>query len=182
MGRPPEFDRAQALVRAMHLFWEQGYERTTIRDLTAVMGISAPSLYNAFGDKKRLFDEAVAEYGRSGPLIVDDVPDVPITRRVLAAMLAEAVREYSAEGRPQGCFVISDPVLAEQRSAGREVLRLRLRQAYDAGVLTDPDDIEPLADYIDLVLRGLSALARDGVDREALQSAADVALRAWPGR
>lgn len=63
----------------MHLFWEQGYERTTLRDLTDVMGISAPSLYNAFGDKKALFDEAVAEYARSSQVIVADT-DEPISR------------------------------------------------------------------------------------------------------
>ncbi len=51
MARPPEFDREQALVSALHLFWERGYERTTVRDLTKAMGISAPSLYNAFGGK-----------------------------------------------------------------------------------------------------------------------------------
>jgi AcrR family transcriptional regulator len=49
MGRPREFDRTEALTAAMHLFWERGYERTSIKGLTDAMGISAPSLYNTFG-------------------------------------------------------------------------------------------------------------------------------------
>lgn len=164
----------------MHLFWEQGYERTTLRDLTDVMGISAPSLYNAFGDKKALFDEAVAEYARSSPVIVADI-DEPISRDVLARILDSAVREYTSAEHPNGCFVISDPVLAEQRELGRAAIRARLRRAYDAGELAHESDIEPMVTFIDIVLRGLSSLARDGADPAALRAAAAVALRAWPG-
>src|SRR5687768_4018099 len=61
-GRPRSFDRDAALERAMELFWRQGYESTSISDLTAAMGITPPSLYAAFGDKERLFLEAVERY------------------------------------------------------------------------------------------------------------------------
>lgn len=77
--------------------------------------------------------------------------------------------------------MISDPVLAEQRQLGRAAIRARLRRAYDAGELADESDIEPMVTYIDIVLRGLSSLARDGADPAALRAAATVALRAWPG-
>jgi AcrR family transcriptional regulator len=182
MPRPREFDRAQALERAMHLFWEQGYERTTIRDLTEVMGISAPSLYNAFGDKRALFDEAVAEYERSAEVIAQQSTDEPISRDVLARILEVAVRQYSSVEHPRGCLVISDPVLSEQRERGRIAIRSRLGLARDRGELAADSDLDALTNYIDLVLRGLSALARDGIDAEELQSAAALALRAWPAR
>ena len=61
-GRPLSFDRAAALRQAMLAFWRHGYETTSVAELTAAMGISAPSLYAAFGDKRQLFLEAMRLY------------------------------------------------------------------------------------------------------------------------
>src|ERR1700712_5218443 len=78
-GRPLSFDRAEALQKAMLLFWRHGYESTSLSDLTKGMGITPPSLYAAFGDKKQLFLEAVGQY-LSGPMtsarIIDDAATV----------------------------------------------------------------------------------------------------------
>ena len=61
-GRPREFDRDEALESAMRLFWDRGYEATSISDLTRAMRITPPALYGAFGSKKQLFLEAVERY------------------------------------------------------------------------------------------------------------------------
>jgi AcrR family transcriptional regulator len=61
-GRPPEFDRGQVLDQAMLLFWKQGYEATSMSDLTTALGIGRQSLYGAFGDKRRLFVECLERY------------------------------------------------------------------------------------------------------------------------
>src|SRR5258708_36834513 len=65
-GRPRGFDREAALEAAMRLFWSRGYEATSVSDLVAVMGITPPTLYGAFRDKKRLFLEAGGRY-QTGP-------------------------------------------------------------------------------------------------------------------
>ena len=61
-GRPRNFDRAQALQKAMEVFWSKGYEGASLTDLTEAMGINSPSLYGAFGSKEGLFREAVELY------------------------------------------------------------------------------------------------------------------------
>src|SRR6185369_16899750 len=66
-GRPLSFDSDKALENAMHVFWERGYEAASISELTAAMGITPPSLYTAFGDKERLFLEAIERYASAGP-------------------------------------------------------------------------------------------------------------------
>lgn len=180
MARPPEFDRAQALVKALHLFWERGYDRTTVRDLTEAMGISSPSLYNAFGGKKELFDEAVALYTGAPTRVVPPSLQERTARAVFAKILDIAIREYASSTQPRGCFVISDPLLIEERQLGRVAILTRLQQAHADGDLPEDASVTALTDYIDVVLRGLSAIARDGADPDAMRAAADVALGAWP--
>jgi TetR/AcrR family transcriptional regulator, transcriptional repressor for nem operon len=62
MVRPREFDEEKALDAAMQLFWEKGYEASSLSDLTARMGIQRPSIYSAFGDKLQLFEAALRRY------------------------------------------------------------------------------------------------------------------------
>src|SRR5271154_5564539 len=62
MGRPREFNEVAALEAAVNCFWQHGYEATSMRDLTASMGLTAPSLYNAFGDKQALFARTLQRY------------------------------------------------------------------------------------------------------------------------
>ena len=61
-GRPINFDRDAALEAAMLLFWERGYEGTSMADLTQAMGLNPSSIYAAFGDKYALFQLAVKRY------------------------------------------------------------------------------------------------------------------------
>ncbi len=61
-GRPREFDEAEALDCALELFWRQGYEGTSIADLRTAIGITAPSLYAAFGSKEELYRRVLERY------------------------------------------------------------------------------------------------------------------------
>src|ERR1700686_5903890 len=62
MARPREFDEVTALDAEMERFWHRGYEATSVRDLADKMRISAPSLYNTYGDKRALFKQALERY------------------------------------------------------------------------------------------------------------------------
>ncbi|MBK8031322.1 MAG: TetR/AcrR family transcriptional regulator [Chloroflexi bacterium] len=62
MPRPREFDRDDVINRALRLFWERGYEATSIRDLIDATGISSSSMYEAFGDKRGLFLVVLARF------------------------------------------------------------------------------------------------------------------------
>ncbi|MFF8368697.1 TetR/AcrR family transcriptional regulator [Streptomyces lydicus] len=192
-GRPRSFDRETALEQAIRSFWEQGYEATSISDLTRAMGIGAPSLYAAFGDKRALFDEVVAEYRRLyGGFISRAVAEEPTARRGVERALREAAVEYTEPGRPRGCLVISaalniSPASTEVAASLREMRRSNLREIASAvradvaaGELPAGTDADALADYVGAVIQGMSQQARDGAERTALEAVAELAMRAWP--
>src|SRR4051812_33498793 len=107
MPRPREFDRDQALRRAMTVFWEHGYEATSTDDLLRAMGIGRQSMYDAFGDKHRLYLEALQLYETEagaelcGRIAAAPSPFAAITDHVLSI----------AEGTPRdlsrGCFFVN---------------------------------------------------------------------------
>ncbi|MFF2950852.1 TetR/AcrR family transcriptional regulator, partial [Kitasatospora sp. NPDC057965] len=107
-GRPRTFDRAAALRQATMLFWQYGYEGTSVAELTKRMGINAPSLYSAFGDKRTLFDEVVETYGQSfGSFVAVALQEAATAREAFARVLREAAAVYTDPEHPAGCLVIS---------------------------------------------------------------------------
>lgn len=159
----------------MRLFWEHGYEQTSIIDLTQELGISAPSLYAAFKDKRSLFDEAVARF-EANPMSVTTAGIAGTSQReVLQLMLDSAAREYVNEAHPRGCLVNSSPELADRRAQNRAITAKRLREVTrETGTNVDADT---LAAFVHALLVGLSSYARDGADDEQLRRVAELALR-----
>jgi AcrR family transcriptional regulator len=178
MGRPRSFDRDIALDRSMRLFWERGYEQTSISDLVQELGIAAPSLYAAFGDKQALFDEAVARYEASPESVTTAGTAGTTPREVLSMMFDSASREYTSEAHPRGCFVNSSPELESNRARNRAITAARLREVTDDAVASD--DAEALSAFAHSVLVGMSSYARDGADEYQLRRVADLAIRVIP--
>ncbi|MET9455581.1 TetR/AcrR family transcriptional regulator [Streptomyces canus] len=190
-GRPRSFDRATALEKAILAFWEHGYEATSVSDLTRVMGIGAPSLYAAFGDKRSLFEEVVQEYGeRYGSFGDRALAEAPTVQAAMERMLREAAVEYTAPGRPHGCLVIhaatncSSPEVEEslrvRRNANIAAFESRIRAGIAAGELSADTDATALARHVGAVIQGMSQQARDGASREELEAVAEIAMAIWP--
>ncbi|WP_235498045.1 TetR/AcrR family transcriptional regulator [Frankia sp. R43] len=190
-GRPREFDRATALERALVLFWDRGYETTSIADLTAAMGVAPPSLYAAFGSKRALFDEVLDAYcERYRSFMVRALREEPTFRRGLERLLREAAAAYTRPDRPPGCLVVSTAVncgspeveqsLRALRNSGVEALEHRIDAAIRAGELPVGTDARSLAVFTGVVLQGMAQQARDGTTRRELESTALIAISAWP--
>ena len=193
VGRPLGFDRDAALVQAMLLFWRHGYEATSVSDLTTAMGITPPSLYTAFGDKKQLFLEAVQRY-LSGPVtsrsIIDEAKD---GRDAAAELLRVAALGFTGRDTPAGCLLASSAIscsaaagdvqkeLATIRQHIEARLRRKIRQSIKGGLMAGDTDAGALAGHTMAVIQGMSTLARDGASREKLQAVAATAMRAFDG-
>jgi AcrR family transcriptional regulator len=107
LGRPLSFNRDMALRQAMLTFWRYGYETASVADLTAAMGISAPSLYAAFGDKRRLFLEAMRLYAGDANLASAALDVAPTSRDAARELMIGAAIAYTGEDTPKGCLLAS---------------------------------------------------------------------------
>ena len=90
-GRPREFDTDVALAEALRLFWQKGYEGTSLTDLTDAMGIPRPSLYAAFGNKETLFRRALDLYEKDKLAYIGEAVEAPTARAVAETLLLGSV-------------------------------------------------------------------------------------------
>ena len=194
-GRPRAFDREAALARATQLFWRQGYEATSIAELTEAMGIGSPSLYAAFGSKEALYAEALEHYTRSYEALVwSGFFAAATARAAIAALLMDSAAALTGclADIPHGCMVALSAVgdgqaqLGELLHSARAVtldrLEARIARAVAAGELPPTVDAHGLARFVQTVQCGMSILARDGADRAELEAVARVALAGWDAR
>jgi len=187
-GRPRSFDRDAALERAMQVFWRKGYEATSVSALTRAMDINPPSLYAAFGDKERLYLEALERYaaGRR-ETVAQLLEELPSARQAIERLLLMAAEEVTgAECR--GCMLSTaqcgderlQSTLAERRNVAKHMLKARFERAVRERELPRATDTGALAGFYTTVLQGMAVQARDGAPRKSLVATAHAALRAWP--
>lgn len=174
-GRPRGFDRDHALDVAMRMFWRRGYEGVSMADLTARLGIAAPSLYAAFGSKADLYREALKRYEEMSGFLDISALDAAVTLdEAVRRMLQASVAAVTSPDRERGCM-ISDGMtacgsehaelakeLSDRRARFRDLLARRLER------WRDRSSARALARHLAAVMQGISIQARDGASSRAL--------------
>ncbi|ANF57154.1 TetR/AcrR family transcriptional regulator [Halotalea alkalilenta] len=195
MGRPRTFDRDAAIEQALHLFWEQGYESTSLSQLKATIGggISAPSFYAAFGSKQALYHECTARYLATYAQVTECLWDTALApREALALALRRSARMQCERGHPKGCMVglgvMSAPSpelaavtapLTRSRARTRAGIKACIERAITDGELKSGTDPRALSTVFDSFLIGLSTLARDGVGLRAMEASISQVMGIW---
>ena len=191
-GRPLSFDRGTVLERAMHVFWRSGYETSSILDLTRAMGITAPSLYSAFGDKKHLFLEAMQLYMGDVESAARQIAMAPTALEAAHGLLLASAVIYTGEDTPPGCLLASSTATGSQDSndirmlvadVRREMLFIfekRIKKDARKRIVRPETNAFALAANVIAVQLGLSVLARDGLKRSELLGIIDEFLKGWP--
>ncbi|WP_167132638.1 TetR/AcrR family transcriptional regulator [Paramicrobacterium chengjingii] len=175
-GRPRGFDREAALLVAMERFWRNGYDETTVAELTRSMGITAPSLYAAFGDKDALFSEAAAYYFDRVATEMDRALDQPTAHAGISELVRISAAAYTDHANPPGCFLLSEPRLVRERRELSRHIAERIQRGIREGDVAPETDPGAMADFIIAVIEGLSTRARDGGSTTEVRAIADIAL------
>ncbi|HDR7668312.1 transcriptional regulator [Bacillus wiedmannii] len=178
MARTREFDEDQVLDAAMQLFWEKGYEATSLSDLTSRMGIQRPSIYSAFGDKKELFEAALRRYTMSRASdIRNRLQSHSSVKESFSIFFADVVNEEYAGDLSKGCFCINTMVELAPHDERFEILT-REHQMYlavifqetiergiESGELEVNTDAKSLAQALIVALIGLTVMMKSRPQR-----------------
>ena len=167
----------------MLAFWHHGYETTSISDLTQAMGVTAPSLYAAFGDKECLFLEAMHRYAGSPEDRAATLGESATAYQAVQRMLMSAADAFTNARTPRGCLLPSatasgsaasinvQKAVAQVRHQMMNQVRLRIEQAIAAGLLPADTQAQSMASLAIALVQGMSVLARDGARRCATRRA-----------
>jgi TetR/AcrR family transcriptional regulator, transcriptional repressor for nem operon len=181
MARPREFDEQAVLDEATQRFWTKGYEATSMRNLAEGTGVTTPSLYNAFGDKKALYRLVLDRYVRlalttCAEIFDEAVPPVRSLERYFDALIEEAL----ADAFHKGCFVVNtalevaphDPDFRDMVKDVFARIEKHLRDCITAGqadgTIRTNQSAADLARLFLATLLGIRVLARTTPDRELL--------------
>ncbi len=193
-GRPKVFDREAMLDKAMMLFWQHGYEATSLADLVEATGAKAPTLYAEFTNKEGLFravlDRYIARFSEKhrAALFCEEKPVEQALREYLQAL----ANCFAGSETPAGCFLvntaatvsassepIADTIRARQTDQEQTLLGF-LQQRQLRGEIPQQVNLPSLALFLSCLIHGMSVSAREGATPGKLTQVIDTTLRLWP--
>jgi TetR/AcrR family transcriptional repressor of nem operon len=190
MARPKSFDREKALIQAMRLFWRKGYTATSIEDLVETLGLSRSSLYGTFGDKRRLFLEALTFYSKR---VINGTArtlnEAPSPLAGIQALFDDLIAAVDNPSGALGCFMVNsiaelvpyDPEVSALATAYSDSLQGLLAKALTGAGRPDQDTRqetpEQLAAYVFNMIQGLRVLIKSGATRAQVQAIRDITLK-----
>jgi TetR/AcrR family transcriptional repressor of nem operon len=194
MARPREFDRDDALKRAMSVFWAKGYAGTSTDDLLEAMSIGRQSMYAAFGDKRRLYVEALERYQKDSVAgHLDRLRSAPSPVAGIESLLVGLI-PLDRNARSLGCmgvgsigeFGTTDSELSALRARSGallfKALVARLQAAQKAGEADPSFDAELAARFVQAAMQGIQVAARAGVSAGILRKMALFAVERLKAR
>jgi TetR/AcrR family transcriptional regulator, transcriptional repressor for nem operon len=189
MPRPREFDETAALDAAIECFWRRGYQATSLRDLTAAMGLAAPSLYNAFGDKEELFALALERYLElTTRCRLRRLAETLAPKQAIARFFAEIIEHSINDRQRKGCFLVNSALEIAPHHAECRAVIFKQFQAIEGffarcilaaqaeGTVSHHLDAADVAKLLLGVLLGVRVLARTNPSRRALEGVVRPAL------
>jgi TetR/AcrR family transcriptional repressor of nem operon len=187
MGRPREFDETTALDGAVECFWQHGFTATSVRDLAAGMGISCTSLYNAFGDKRAVFRQALERYLEGTMRARIPRYEALAPKAAIRGFIEEIIR-HSLDAERRGCMLVNaaleiaphdaelGALIAERLGELEAFFRRCVAAGQRDGTIPAGHDPADVARLLLGVVLGLRVLARARPQRELLEGLARPAL------
>ena len=189
MARCKEFDRDEALHKAMEVFWSRGYEAASVGELVKQMGINRQSLYDTFGDKHSLYLAALDHYREvEGRKMFELLERPGPVKRALRQLFEGVVESSLGAGERRGCFLGTATselagrcrATAEKAcgsmAAAEEALYRALLRGKKGGEIGGGRDLRAVARFLYSSLQGLQLMSKATRDRKTLEDVVRVTL------
>ena len=188
-GRPRCFNLDEALDRSLLLFWQKGFQNTSLDEIADAVGVKKPSLYAAFGDKEMLFRKVLQRYSGKHCEPVQALDRYDDIREAVNAFMELGIAASCGNGHPRGCLLASafadssllPPNLTKEVKAlvneAEQAVAKRLKQAVRDGQLPADFDVRGTAKFLITLMHGLALRTRAGEKRADLQKMKTAALR-----
>jgi len=194
-GRPRSFDTEVVLDNALKVFWRHGFQNTNLSTLTTATGLSKPSLYAAFGNKKSLYLIVLERYiTLLGEMHVGILTNEPNGREAIAAFLHSLVNMFTDVRLPGGCFIITgiadfggalvpkeiEAALHLALKNTETLLSERLFQAQRDRQLPENTNLQNLCKLFCTLIAGLAIQAKSGATEDTLNLVVTTMMEVWP--
>jgi AcrR family transcriptional regulator len=180
-GRPPKYDPALVLDKAIRVFWEKGLTATSLDDLSKAMNMNRPSIYNAFGDKEAVYRMALARFVQQlGDHLESILFSEPILNKAVKRFYGGALDTYFGNSEPLGCFATCTAIVEVTSNTEIKkdlnivvkrvdaVLEKRLLKAQQEGDWHQDGNPKDVAKLLNATLQSLAIRARNGESRVSL--------------
>lgn len=187
MARIKEYDENEVLQKAMELFWEQGYEKTSMQELVTHMGIHRRSLYDTFGDKHTLFMSALDRYEELiGIKVASQVKPLASVKQAIRRLFEIAI--YRNDNKAIGCLTVNTAVELSQHNEEvaekvvdsflktEQLLTDLLLRGQSSGEIAPHHDAKKLSQFMHNSLVGLRVQVKTSDDKQKLESIIDMTL------
>jgi len=180
MARTKDFDEDEVLKKAMDLFWNKGYNGTSMQDLVDGLGISRSSLYDTYTDKHTFYIKSLEHYKKTaGAGMMTAMEGGVSAKEKVSAVLYYFVNELTKDPERKGCFLVNSAVelashdleinklLCESDSQTEALLRDTIAQGQKTGEISNKQDAASMARFIFNTIKGIRVTARSASDKKS---------------
>ncbi|WP_207429446.1 TetR/AcrR family transcriptional regulator [Pedobacter sp. SYSU D00535] len=189
MARNKQFDEDEVLQKAVHIFWCQGYNATSIDDIVKHLGINRASLYDTFGGKKQLFQKAVSRYVEENTRALNALLSTSSSvKEGIRTLFSIAIEQAVADPERKGCLVVntstelmpSDEEIGSLLSLNKvnfeAILTEYLKRGQESGEINSSKDIQATAAYLVTFFNGLKVSSKVNPTKASLSATVELAL------
>ncbi len=173
MPRVKLFDREEVLARAMELFWKKGFYSTSIQDLVDHLGVNRASLYDTFGGKDELFEQAFRLYQESNRRnMVNFLNSQKSVKKGLLNLFRNSILQSAGDPDLKGCFVVNTTtemvpadqkmkeLLTSNRIEFEKIFHDYLQKGVSSGEISKEKDLKAIASLVFTLYNGLKVVSK----------------------
>ncbi len=189
MARTKEFDEAEILNKALHIFWCKGYNGTSMQDLIDGLGISRSSLYDTYGDKRTLYLAALKKYqGDESKLLIDTITHSSSLVDTVKLIFKKMIEESVSDNLKKGCFLVNSAIdlaphdkeisaiIAANQKEVEDAWYKAIKKSQEKGEITDQHTARALARFIMNAAMGIRVSAKTASDKKTYDDILQVVL------